>query len=144
MRSKLPAIAPAIVVLGLTSAVLAQRGGFGGFQGRGAFHINPNISYDGRFTFVRVNYESTPDGYWYGGWPAWAHGYPVAERNLMKIMNEVSLLGAHDEEVNTLTLDDPELFRYPIAYIIEVDWWAMTDREAVALRTYLQKGGFVI
>jgi len=30
---------------------------------------------------------------------------------------------------NTLTLDDPELFKYPVAYIIEVSWWAMTDRE---------------
>jgi hypothetical protein len=28
--------------------------------------------------------------------------------------------------------------------VIEVDWWAMTDSEAVALRTYLQKGGFLI
>jgi hypothetical protein len=68
----------------------------------------------------------------------------LAERNLMKIMNEVSLLGAHDEGVNTLTLDDPELFKYPIAYIIEVSWWTLTDREAEALRTYLQKGGFLI
>src|SRR5207244_11649025 len=37
-----------------------------------------------------------------------------------------------------------ELFKYPIAYIIEVSWWTMTDREAAALRAYLQKGGFVI
>ena len=62
----------------------------------------------------------------------------------MRIMNEVSYLSPHVDEINALTLDDPELFRYPIAYIIEVDWWAMTDREAAALRVYLQKGGFVI
>jgi hypothetical protein len=29
----------------------------------------------------------------------------------MKIMNEVSDVGAH-EEINTVTFDDPELFRY--------------------------------
>jgi hypothetical protein len=133
-----------VMLLGLASIALAQGRQFGGFGGRGAYRLFPNVPYDGRFTFVRVNYQPTPDGFWYGGWPAWAHGYPVAERNLMKIMNEVSFLGAHDEEVNTLALDDPALSRYPIAYIIEVDWWAMTDREAAALRTYLQKGGFVI
>ena len=57
-------------------------------------------------------------------------------------MNEVSLLGAHDD-INTVTLDDPELFKYPIAYIIEVGWWTVTDREAAGLRAYLQKGGFL-
>src|SRR5262249_57120660 len=77
-------------------------------------------------------------------WPAWGHGYPLAEQNLMRIMNEVSFLNPHTDDINALTLDDPELFRYPIVYVIEVDWWAMTDREAEDLRAYVQKGGFVI
>jgi Domain of unknown function (DUF4159) len=111
---------------------------------RGPFHEYPNIPYDGRFTFVRLKYTTAPGGYWYGGWPAWGHGYPLAEQNLMRIMNEVSFLNPHTEEINALTLDDPELFRYPIAYIIEVDWWAMSDSEAASLRAYMQKGGFVI
>ena len=51
----------------------------------------------------------------------------------MKIMNEVSYLGAHDE-VNTLELDDPKLFHYPVAYIIEVSWWTMTDKQGSAPR----------
>jgi hypothetical protein len=137
-------ISVAVALLGLTSVALAQRRGFGGFGRRGTFAALANIPYDGRFTFVRVRYAPTPDGYWYGGAPAWMHGYPVAEQNLMKIMNEVSFLGAHDEEVNTLTFDDPALCKYPIAYVIEVDWWAMTDSEAAALRAYMLKGGFVI
>jgi hypothetical protein len=111
---------------------------------RGPFHEYPNITYDGRFTFVRLKYTTAPGGYWYSGWPAWGHGYPLAEQNLMRIMNEVSYLAPHTDEINALTLDDPDLFRYPIAYIIEVDWWAMTDSEAAALRAYIQKGGFVI
>jgi len=115
---------------------------FGGL--RGPFHEYPNITYDGRFTFVRLKYTTAPGGYWYGGWPAWGHGYPLAEQNLMRIMTEVSYLAPHIEEINALTLDDPALFRYPIAYVIEVDWWAMTDSEAAALRAYMQKGGFVI
>ena len=80
----------------------------------------------------------------YAGLPSWAHGYPVAEQNLMRIMNEVSGLEARTDDITVLSLDDPELFKYPVAYIIEVGWWAMTDREAAALRAYLQKGGFVI
>src|SRR5262249_46468291 len=102
----------------------------------------PNTPYDGRFTFVRVRYDPAPGGSWPGRRPSWIHGYPVAETNLMKIMNEVSFLNAH-EDINTVTLDDPELFRYPIAYIIEVGWWTASDREVAGLRAYLQKGGFL-
>jgi len=132
----------AIACVCAAAAALAQRGGFGGrFV---PFAIQPNAHYDGRFTFVRVTYETAPGGYWWRGLPSWAHGYPLAEQNLMKIMNEVSYLGANDETINTLALDDPELFKYPVAYIIEVSWWTLTDRQAAALRAYLQKGGFLI
>jgi hypothetical protein len=129
----------ASVVLLMAVAALAQFGG-----PRGPFHEYPNIPYDGQFTFVRLKYTHGPGGDWYGGWPAWGHGYPLSEQNLMRIMQEVSFLNPHVDEINAITLDDPALFRYPLAYIIEVDWWAMTDREAAALRIYLQKGGFVI
>jgi hypothetical protein len=111
---------------------------------RGTIGLRKNISYDGRFTFVRLNYTTAPGGYFYRGEPAWAHGYPLAEQNLMAIMNEVSLLAPHVQEINSLRLDDPELCRYPVAYVIEPDWWEMTDGEARALRDYLKKGGFLI
>ena len=143
-RSTIPIIITIVLSVGVVA--LAQRG-FGGLGGRGrtiGAPVQPNIPYDGRFTFVRLTYETAPGGYWYRGLPAWAHGYPVAEQNLMKIMNELSYLGAHDEGINTLDLDDPELFKYPVAYIIEVSWWTLTDHQAAALRAYIQKGGFVI
>ena len=122
-----------------------------GAQGREFFDFgygrNPtirNVPYDGQFTFVRIKYETAPGGFWAGGRPSWVHGYPIAEQNLMKIMNDISFLGARSDEVNVLTLDDPDLSKYPIAYIIEVGWWTLSDTEAAALRAYIQKGGFVI
>jgi hypothetical protein len=134
----------AVVVALSVATAAAQRGFFGGGGPRGPFRIYPNIPYDGRFTFVRVNYQTAPGGFWYGGWPAWGHGYPLAEQNLMRIMNEVSFLSPHMDEINNLSFEDPELFKYPVAYVIEVGWWAMTDREGQALREYIAKGGFVI
>src|SRR3954467_3846513 len=127
-----------LLCLGLTAA--AQRRGF--FYGWD--ETVKNVPYDGRFTFVRIRYTPAPGGYWAGGRPSWVHGYPVAEQNLMKIMKEVSSLDSHTDDMNVLTLDDPELFHYPIAYIIEVGWWTLPDHEASALRAYLQKGGFLI
>jgi uncharacterized protein DUF4159 len=127
------------LLLAAGGAVLAQ---FGFESFRDPYRPTPNVPYDGRFTFVRVRYTPAPGGYWPGRRPSWIHGYPLAEQNLMKIMNEVTYLGAH-ENINTVTLDDPELFKYPIAYLIEVGWWSVTDREAAGLRDYLLKGGFL-
>src|SRR3954468_17375306 len=101
------------ILLATAVAALAQYGG-----PRGPFREYPAIPYDGRFTFVRIKYTTAPGGYWYGGWPAWGHGYPLSEPNLMRIMNEVGFLNPHVDDINALTLDDPDLFHYPIAYII--------------------------
>ena len=45
---------------------------------------------------------------------------------------------------NILTLDDPELSKYPVAYLCEAGFWRPTDTEVTALRNYLLKGGFII
>src|SRR6185295_10803654 len=74
----------------LSSLALAQRRFFGG-EGRD-LEVH-NVPYDGRFTFARLKYTTAPGGYWYQGLPAWAHGYPLSEDNLVRIMNEISYLG---------------------------------------------------
>src|SRR6266545_5014220 len=132
-----------VVALALATAAFAQRRFFDG-EGYGREPAIHNVPYDGQFTFVRIKYDTAPGGYWAGGRPSWVHGYPIAEEHLMKIMNDISYLCVRTDEANVLTLDDPELFKYPVAYIIEVGWWTLTDREAAGLRAYIQKGGFVI
>ena len=41
-------------------------------------------------------------------------------------------------------MDDPDFFKFPVAYMTEAGYWVMTDQEAASLRAYMQKGGFVI
>lgn len=103
-----------------------------------------NIGYDGRFTFARLKYTTGPGGYYYMGLPAWAHGFPRAEFNLLKVLDLLSYLHPHIDASNVLALDDPALMKYPVAYMTEAGFWTMNDREAAGLRAYLQKGGFVI
>src|SRR3954467_3769428 len=98
-------VACACVFLLLTAAVAPAQFGFAW----GPFREYPAIPYDGRFTFVRIKYTTAPGGYWYGGWPAWGHGYPLSEQNLMNIMSEISFLDPHVEDINSYTWDDPEL-----------------------------------
>jgi hypothetical protein len=131
----------AAALLVFSALAFAQFRFFGGGGREPDIHNEP---YNGRFTFARLKYTTAPGGYWYQGLPSWAHGWPLSEDNLVKIMNEVSFLGARDDAFNVFALDDPELFRYPLAYITEAGWWTMTDQEGAAFRNYLLKGGFVI
>lgn len=136
--------AVATLVLLLVGIVSAQRGGFdfGGALGS-PVGIAPNAKYNGKFAFVRLTYDTLPGGYWYRGQPAWSHGYPTAENNLISILRSVTGIDGN-ERTNTLSLEDPEIFRYPVLYIIEVSWWRITDKEAKNLRAFLDKGGFLI
>jgi hypothetical protein len=142
---RIAVVAPIIGILILTSVATAlaqRRGGFGGGGRNGPIPIAPNARYDGRFTFVRVRYG--PDYGFASQRLPWSHDYPAGEQHFMKIVNELSLLDPHTAETNILTLDDPQLFKYPVAYLCEPGGWVLSDQEAASLRTYLQKGGFVI
>jgi hypothetical protein len=100
-------------------------------------YVLPNAPYDGRFTFVRLRYTQ-------GYRMAWSADYPQMERNFMTILSDLSAIQLHKDQSNVYTLDDPELFRYPLAYLTEPGYWYPDDQEATGLRTWIAKGGFLI
>jgi hypothetical protein len=104
-----------------------------------------SVDYDGRFTLVRLRWSS-PDGFSRrGGFSsAWDHDYPRAEQNLSAIVRELTELDIRTDGSLVLTLDDPRLFHYPIAFMWEPGFWNLTDEEAKSFRAYLLKGGFAI
>ncbi len=109
-----------------------------------------NVPYDGTFTFVRLRY--TPmwtdfgggGGYFGGINYQWDHDYPRADRNFMKIMSELTAVEANTAGHNILSVGDPEIFKHPLAFIIEPGWMVLSEDEAANLRAYLLKGGFLI
>lgn len=130
-----------LTILSVSSTVTAQRG----FQRRQAPElVMTQTPYDGRLVFARLKFETGPGGYYYQGLPAWAHGYPRAENNLVRIIQEISKVRPHLNASNVMALDDPSLGKFPVAYMAEPDYWTMNDHEALALRAYVQKGGFII
>jgi hypothetical protein len=109
--------------------------------------VQGNTPYDGRFVFVRLRYKSAFGRYgdWIGdGGVPWSHDYPDGEVHFSKILEELTFLRIRTDGSNILAIDDPELFNYPVAYMAEPGHWGATPTEAVALRNYLRKGGFVI
>lgn len=105
-----------------------------------------NPGYDGRFTLVRLRWKTDlGGGFRRGGFSqAWNHDYPRAERNLAMIVKEVTSIDITLDDSLILTLDDPELFKYPVSLMWEPGFWNLTDHEAQALRAYLLKGGFTV
>jgi hypothetical protein len=105
-----------------------------------------NIPYDGRFVFARIMFRIQPRGLDQFRRPdlRWDHDYPRAELHFTRILQQITTLRPYTEGGNIVALDDPELFKYPVAYMAEPGFWSMNDAEVLGMRAYLEKGGFVI
>ena len=138
----------------------AQRGGRfprGGFDmsslgDPNSFYTPPdfkgNPPYDGRFTFARIKYRGF--GRWSGReGPGWSHDYPDADVHFMKILREITAMRPFTNAGPIIGgaivgLDEPSLFKYPVAYLSEPGGWFPNAAEVQGLRNYILKGGFVM
>jgi hypothetical protein len=105
-----------------------------------------NAPYNGRFTFARVSFRPAMWGsgpYEWGLDLGWNHDYPRADTHFMKILNETTSVDLNMDAV-IYGFDDPEIFKYPFAYVSEPGRWSVNEKEIAGLRAYLQKGGFVM
>ena len=62
----------------------------------------------------------------------------------MQILTAVSNVAGHVEESSVLDFSDPQMFKFPVIYLVEPGYWVPDDEQVVALRNYLDKGGFLI
>jgi hypothetical protein len=121
----------AVFLLAIAVPVLAQFG----FGRRYIPPASAPVSYNGNFVIVRL---------WYPRYPGWSYDYPEMEQNFTLILKDVSLLPAYPDGSNIFRMDDPELLKFPVAYLSEPGYWYPSESEVLGLRTYIQKGGFLI
>jgi len=138
MRRRLRVTAVLLLIAASASAV--QRDA----PSRGDWSAQPK--YDGKVTVVRLRWQSDIGGFGRrGGFgAAWNHDYPRAEQHLSLIVKELTSIDMRTDGSLILTLDDPELFKHPVAFMWEPGFWNLTDKEAACFRAYLLKGGFAI
>ncbi|GMR24428.1 MAG: hypothetical protein BMS9Abin37_2973 [Acidobacteriota bacterium] len=92
------------------------------------------------YSFARVQFQSFRSG----RNPGWSHDYPRAERNLLRILSEVTNVHTEPAAHTIVQLASDEITRYPILYFSEPGEWAITPEEAENFRAYLGRGGFAI
>jgi Domain of unknown function (DUF4159) len=107
----------------------------------------PDLS--GKFIMARVRFDVSMFGnFWShlgdGGYP-WSHDWPGAGRHLNKIISELSKLDINlDVNEPIYGFTDPDLLKYPMAYLCEVGFMNLTDQELQAMREYCLRGGFIL
>ena len=135
-----------LVVLALSTAWLAEAFASDEERERRRDPGEPKAEHDGRFTFARIRYGAAVDmsGGRFRREPPWMHDFPRAEFHFQKILGELTFVRTFEDQGNIVTLDDPDLAMFPIAYMSEPGFWVMNDAEMAGLRNYLLKGGFII
>lgn len=95
-----------------------------------------------KFTFVRIQYES----YDYRNRQVrglWATDFPDADLNFATQLGKFTGLDV-SKPIEVMRLTNPELKKHPFIYISEPGSMSIKEDEVVALRDYLNGGGFLL
>jgi hypothetical protein len=101
-----------------------------------------------RFTFARIQFRSPMSFGRRGGFGGrngapWSHDFPKSEENLMKILGEVTKIDVNPGG-HIVSFENEDCFQYPVAYLCEVGFLNLSEKEAHNMREYLLRGGFLI
>ena len=95
------------------------------------------------FYFPRGIYSGGGRGRRGWGRSAWATDFPKADLQFVTVLRRLARVDVYQQE-NAITLDDPNLRRFPFLYMLEVGSMGLTPPERTGLRDYLLAGGFLL
>ncbi|MBT4139540.1 MAG: DUF4159 domain-containing protein [Candidatus Latescibacteria bacterium] len=102
------------------------------------------------FTFCRIEYTSGSRGRSRGRrGGSWSVDYPEADENFSLRLSQITTLNVNRTSDGrfqhvVVRLDEPDLFKYPFVYMLEVGRMALGEPEREGLRSYLLRGGFLL
>jgi hypothetical protein len=81
---------------------------------------------------------------WTQGNTAWTIDYPRGDRHIAEMVDRLTALDARTVEQPVNLDDGDDVFYWPWLYAVEVGSWSLTDAQALKLREYLLRGGFLM
>jgi len=148
-------LAGIVALLLLTLTVWAQRNRFGGFRGGFGFgeaeSDAPGMPVrEAEFHFLRLEYTDLPQfqrGFGFRsrngrgrGW--WMQDWPDAEDHFTEGIQRLTRIDIGDPR--HVSLLDDKIFDFPWIYATQTGYWDLSDAEALRLREYLLRGGFLM
>ncbi len=134
---------------GLLALLLALWGTLDAFQRRGFRDLEyemqnptqdpPDAGEKTEWAFARLRYRSI-GGYRRGSWGTDAN---KADRQFVQGVRRLTRIHTRSVE-QVIDIDSDEIYRWPWIYAVEVGHWQLNDRQARRLRTYLDRGGFLM
>jgi hypothetical protein len=140
-----------IVLLGLSTAVWAQFGGFRSLQTPPiTTEVNPSDAKH-EFAWSRLRYDSGVSDYGgYGGFygfgrggGAWSRDYPKADITFLAALRRLTRIDARSYQ-QVVDINSDDLFNYPFLYAVQGQAWTFNEAQAKRLREFLLKGGFLM
>jgi len=147
-------IVAVLVALLAAGAACAQRewreypGIEGGWQGNAEW----NHDQHGEFVVGRLMFPQSEDrwvlgagyGDWLRGGTAWTVDYPEGDRRFADILSRLTRIDVRVVEQPVNLDDDIDAFYWPFLISGLVGAWDLTDAQALKLREYLLRGGFLL
>ena len=142
-RSIIPILVVVLVATTVSSGVLAQWGGYG--RSRYPPRFRPADHVDEGFSFCRLMFTSNRRERSGRGWST---DYPFADINFMIRLSEITSTHVNLDSVGdpnhwVVSLADDALYGCPFLMMSDVGTVSLRSGEAVRLRDYLLKGGFL-
>ena len=108
----------------------------------------PDAWVEREFAFARLRYRSFSGGGGRGGGrgyrrSSWGTDSNKAERHLLEGVRRLTRIDARSVE-EIIDVDSDEIYKWPWLYAVEVGHWELDDKQALRLREYLDRGGFLM
>ncbi len=107
------------------------------------FPLPPNWDKPSELVFTRLKYRDT-ERFRYGRDLYWSMDYPRGDRHLAEGIRRLTGIDVRPAE-QVVELDGSnDIYNWPFLYSVEVGFWDLADEQADQLRTYLERGGFLM
>ncbi len=146
---KFPRSLLAIALLSIAAFALRGWQRFGAPATSGLhFYDDSDKNAPGEFFFSRLKYNAGYGGgggfgYRRFGGGGWREDWPNADHDCLVALRRLTRIDS-PSPLNVVDIDEDHLLDFPWLYAVGVSNWAFTDAEALRLRDFIERGGFLV